>query len=72
MTSFDTDIQCLFTAALTKEILDKYRSTFYQDSKNILAQNVCSRIDPFDVCLVRKQVEQPLHIFQHKVKSLKN
>lgn len=55
--------------ALTKEILDKYRSTFYQDSKNILAQNVCSRIDPFDVCLVRKQVEQPLHIFQHKVES---
>ncbi|XP_017770694.1 PREDICTED: bleomycin hydrolase [Nicrophorus vespilloides] len=52
---------------LSKETLQKFRSAFYDSPKNILAQNVCSRVDPFDVCLSRKQLEDVQHVFNHKV-----
>lgn len=61
-----------FADVLTKEIIEKYRNSFYQEEKNVLAQNVCSRVDPFDVCLVRKHAEKPIHVFQHKVCLLLN
>ncbi|KAJ8957929.1 hypothetical protein NQ318_001926 [Aromia moschata] len=37
--------------------------------KNILAQNVCSRVDPFEVCLSRKTLEETQHIFNHKIEA---
>ncbi|KAI4454906.1 bleomycin hydrolase [Holotrichia oblita] len=52
---------------LSKDLILKLRANFYEDKKNILAQNVCSRSDPFDVCLSRKQLEETQHIFNHKV-----
>ncbi|KAK9753189.1 Peptidase C1-like family [Popillia japonica] len=52
---------------LSKDLIVKLRANFYEDKKNILAQNVCSRTDPFDVCLSRKQLEGTQHIFNHKV-----
>jgi len=55
------------TAALDPEILQKLRNNFYDDPKNVLAQNVCTRIDPFDVCLSRKHIAETQHAFTHKV-----
>ncbi|KAL3271258.1 hypothetical protein HHI36_021749 [Cryptolaemus montrouzieri] len=54
---------------LDKPLIDSYRKAFVQNEKNILAQNVCSRTDPFDVCLSRKALEETLHVFSHKVES---
>lgn len=56
-----------FTAPLSLETLNKWRNEFFDDSKNILAQNVCSRIDPFEACLSRTVMESTQHVFNHKV-----
>ncbi|XP_065362716.1 bleomycin hydrolase [Calliphora vicina] len=55
------------TSAITQDKLDKWRKVFYSEPKNILAQNVCSRFDPWDVCLSRQQLETTNHVFTYKV-----
>ncbi|XP_020715250.1 bleomycin hydrolase isoform X1 [Ceratitis capitata] len=55
--------------AITQQKLDKWRKDFYSEPKNILAQNVCSRVDPFDVCLSRKSLENTNHVFTYKVET---
>ncbi|XP_067015155.2 bleomycin hydrolase isoform X2 [Anabrus simplex] len=57
------------TAALSPETLQKFRNSFYADPKNILAQNVCTRVDPLEVCLSRRHLEETQHVFTHKVES---
>lgn len=57
--------------AITPQKLDKWRKDFYSEPKNILAQNVCSRVDPFDVCLSRKSLENTNHVFTYKVSAYK-
>lgn len=57
------------SGALSQNILEKFRKNFYSEEKNLLAQNVCSRVDPFDVCLSRKVLEQTQHVFNHKIES---
>ncbi|KAI8127898.1 Bleomycin hydrolase [Lucilia cuprina] len=54
------------TSAITQDKLDKWRKEFYSEPKNILAQNVCSRFDPWDVCLSRQQLETTNHVFTYK------
>ncbi|KAF2899881.1 hypothetical protein ILUMI_06307 [Ignelater luminosus] len=54
---------------LSKELLGKFRTAFQGDSKNLLAQNVCSRTDPFEVSLSRKHLEETQHIFKYKIES---
>ena len=54
-------------SVITTDKLTKWRKDFYSNPKNILAQNVCSRVDPFDVCLSRKSLENAHHVFQYKV-----
>jgi len=66
--TMETDSVC---KALSKENFQKMKTAFYADEKNLLAQNVCSRIDPFDVCLSRKQLEETQHVFNHKVDEVK-
>lgn len=56
--------------ALRKDLLEKFRASFYADKKNVLSQNVCSRTDPFDVALSRKQLEETSHVFNYKVTRL--
>ncbi|KAJ8978771.1 hypothetical protein NQ317_015495 [Molorchus minor] len=55
MTSFAFSVK----GALSQETLEKFKKNFYAQEKNILAQNVCSRVDPFDVCLSRKPWRRP-------------
>lgn len=57
------------SAVITTDKLAKWNKDFYSHPKNILAQNVCSRVDPFDVCLSRKSLENTNHVFQYKVET---
>ncbi|KDR10497.1 bleomycin hydrolase [Zootermopsis nevadensis] len=59
----------MVSSALNLETLQKFRISFYADPKNILAQNVCTRVDPLDVCLSRKHLEETQHVFSHKVET---
>jgi len=52
---------------LTNDVLDSLRKDFYDDNKNRLAMNVCSRADPTEAALTRKCIEERVHVFNHKV-----
>lgn len=52
---------------LSLETLAKFQKDFYSDAKNVLAQNVCTRFDPFEVCINKKQTESSLHVYNIKV-----
>lgn len=45
----------------------EYKQNFYANPKNILAQNVCSNMDPYNACISRSKVEKTLHVFEHNV-----
>ncbi|XP_058799413.1 bleomycin hydrolase isoform X2 [Phymastichus coffea] len=57
------------TGVLTKELLSQMRSKFYAESRNLQAQNVCSRIDPLEACLSRSTAQATNHVFQHKIET---
>lgn len=54
---------------LSENTIKKWRDEFFKCEKNILAQNVCTRWDPFEVCLSRKSIENTQHVFTYKVES---
>lgn len=54
---------------LTDDNFKKWRTDFFKCEKNLLAQNVCSRIDPFEAALSRKVLENTQHVFTYKVES---
>lgn len=57
------------SSVITNDLLAQWRKNFYSEPKNLLAQNVCSRVDPFDVCLSRKALETTNHVFNYKVET---
>ncbi|XP_026674690.1 bleomycin hydrolase isoform X2 [Ceratina calcarata] len=57
------------SGVLTTEILDQLREKFYEDSRNSLAQNVCTRTNPLEACASRKVVQETQHVFNHKVST---
>lgn len=61
-------LSSFFKGVLTKEVLDKFKKSFLAEEKNILAQNVCTKQDPFELALSRKVVEDTQHVFNTKVK----
>lgn len=58
-----------FPVPLTDDTFKKWRDEFNKCEKNILAQNACSRFDPFEVALSRKVLENTQHVFTYKVES---
>ncbi|XP_037292657.1 bleomycin hydrolase isoform X2 [Manduca sexta] len=54
---------------LSLETLKKFQNDFYGDPKNELAQNVCTRFDPFEVAISRKKADCTLHNYNIKVES---
>ncbi|XP_026686444.1 bleomycin hydrolase [Diaphorina citri] len=54
-------------APLTSDLLDKFRSDFYECPKNVVAQNACSRLDVLEVCTSRERLQNVSHNFTHKV-----
>lgn len=57
---------CL-TAPLSEETIEKLKATFYDDPKNVLAQNACTRVEPLEICTSRCRVQETQHVFSHKV-----
>uniref|UniRef100_A0A182JQJ1 Bleomycin hydrolase n=1 Tax=Anopheles christyi TaxID=43041 RepID=A0A182JQJ1_9DIPT len=64
-----TAVQTFSKAPLNEEFFQKCRTDFYDCPKNVLAQNVCTRIDPFDACLSRKSLENTQHVFTYKIEN---
>nr|XP_033341829.1 bleomycin hydrolase isoform X1 [Megalopta genalis] len=56
-------------AELTNEVLAQLREKFYEDSRNILAQNICTRSHPIEACISRKVLEESQHVFTHKIET---
>lgn len=54
---------------LTLEELSKIRKDFYAEPKNELAQNVCTRYDPFEVAINRRKTDTSLHVFNLKIET---
>ncbi|VVC97777.1 unnamed protein product [Leptidea sinapis] len=54
---------------LSLESLQKLQKDYYADRKNELAQNVCTRFDPFEVAISRKRTSTALHVYNIKVES---
>lgn len=54
---------------ISEAMVSGWRSKFYSCPKNRLAQNVCSRVDPFEVCISREVVESTQHVFAHRVET---
>jgi len=52
---------------LSIDRLDQLRQQFFNEDKNRLAMNVCTRSDPIEACLTRKCLEERIHIFNCKV-----
>ncbi|XP_076640761.1 bleomycin hydrolase isoform X2 [Halictus rubicundus] len=54
---------------LTDELLAQLREKFYEDRRNVLAQNVCTRTHPIEACISRKVLEDSQHVFTHKIET---
>lgn len=50
-------------------MLDELRKKFYDDNRNVLAQNVCTKTNPFEACSSRKIMEVTQHVFTHKIEA---
>lgn len=62
----DYDLESL-EHSLTRMDLEKYEMAFMEDSKNILAMNVCTRSDPTELCVSRHVTDNTNHVFTHRV-----
>lgn len=60
----------IFKGSLTKDVLDKFKKSFLADEKNLLAQNVCTKQDPFEVAVSRKRAEETQHVYNTKVSHI--
>ncbi|GAB0087852.1 Bleomycin hydrolase [Sergentomyia squamirostris] len=65
----DSTQEDTFPVPITHENCANWRDEFYKCQKNVLAQNICSRHDPFDVSLSRRTLETIQHVFTHKVEN---
>ncbi|XP_078042361.1 bleomycin hydrolase isoform X1 [Augochlora pura] len=54
---------------LTNEVLAQLRENFYEDSRNILAQNICTRTHPLEACISRRVLEKSQHVYNHKIET---
>lgn len=68
--------KCFFVYkdVITKELLAKFEDAFKSSSSNVLAQNACTKFDPFQIALSRKRIEDqiiPDHYFSLKVNNIK-
>ncbi|XP_011298865.1 bleomycin hydrolase [Fopius arisanus] len=56
---------------LTAEVIDDFRKKFFNNQRNIQAQNSCVKNDPVEMCVSRQNLEKSNHVFQHKVAEVK-
>ena len=55
---------------VSDKVLAKLKSDFTSEKKNILAQNVCKKYNPFDVCLGQRAVQGNHHVYNVKVRVI--
>lgn len=51
------------------EVLAKLKEDFNSNKKNLLAQNVFTKYDVFDVCTDRSAFQGTRHVYNRKVKK---
>ncbi|KAL5278305.1 BLMH family protein [Megaselia abdita] len=61
----------MISAPISEQQLSAWKDEFYKCPKNIVAQNVCTKMDPFDACMSRRSLESINHVFQTQVKNTK-
>jgi len=54
-------------APLNVERQTLWKDGFYEDDKNKIAQNACTKVDPNEACLSRQALEETFHAFTHKI-----
>lgn len=54
---------------LSKKRLEGLREEFESKPANVLARNVCTKMDPLDACTSSKNAQASQHVFQHRVES---
>ncbi len=59
-----------YFSELTAEVLAEFTDDFYSDPKNIFAQNVATRFNPFEASLSRKTIEKVHHVFTSSVTNV--
>ncbi|KAK7604711.1 hypothetical protein V9T40_005897 [Parthenolecanium corni] len=59
----------VWEAPLSEETIEKLKATFYDDPKNVLAQNACTRVEPLEICTSRCRVQETQHVFSHKIEN---
>lgn len=57
----------LISEPLTLETTKKFKDDFYAHPKNELAQNACTRTDPFEIAISRRRTDATLHVYNIKV-----
>ncbi|XP_041972026.1 bleomycin hydrolase [Aricia agestis] len=69
--SFSTlrKLSTMVSKPLSIETLNKLKNDFYANPKNELAQNVCTRFDPFEVAISKHKNDKMLHVYNIKVES---
>lgn len=53
--------------ALSEDYLKKLYKDFYNDPRNIAAQNVCTKVNPSEACISRQVVQNSNHVFTYKI-----
>ncbi|XP_063832964.1 bleomycin hydrolase [Ostrinia nubilalis] len=54
---------------LTLETTKKLNDDFYAQPKNQLAQNACTRTDPFEIAISRKRTDSASHVYNIRLES---
>lgn len=55
---------------LTADVLEEFKKQFYSEEKNILARNVCSRMDPLEASQSSDILVEVQPAFNYKVKEI--
>ncbi|XP_043461903.1 bleomycin hydrolase [Leptopilina heterotoma] len=55
------------SGALSEDYLQKLYKEFYNDPRNIAAQNVCTKVNPSEACISRQVVQNSNHVFTYKI-----
>lgn len=52
---------------MTVEAIAQMREKFYADERNIQAQNVVTKTDPFEACISRRKMQETHYVFSNKI-----
>ncbi|XP_060845140.1 bleomycin hydrolase-like [Rhopalosiphum padi] len=65
----------IYYNVVTNELLSKFNDAFFSNPSNILAQNICTVYDPFEIALSRNRIQDQIvsdHYFSTRIKGCGN